>query len=316
MNKATKILIYERSDAEQYAELLRNAGYTSVCTAATPEEAEKNIADTEILIQWRFPFHLLERPEAKSLKWIQSLGAGVDDMMRSTSIHEDVMITRIVDQFGTPMSEYVFAQLLYVYQDIARSQASQQKKKWEPFLTELLHGKTIGVAGLGSIGKEVVRKARAFDMKVYGLSYSGKKAELVDRHFGPDEWIPFVRELDILVLILPHTEQTHEIVNRDVLLAMKPSACLVNIGRGHLIAEDELIDVLGTGHLRAAILDVFQKEPLSEESPLWELPNVYITPHMSGPSTEDRLGQYLLENLNRFQNGETLKGVVNQKAGY
>jgi phosphoglycerate dehydrogenase-like enzyme len=97
---------------------------------------------------------------------------------------------------------------------------------------------------------------------------------------------------------------------------MKPSACLVNIGRGHLVAEDELIDVLRAGHLRSAILDVFQQEPLPANSPLWELPNVYITPHMSGPSTKERLGQYLFENLTRYQNGETLKGVVNRTAGY
>jgi glyoxylate/hydroxypyruvate reductase A len=179
-----------------------------------------------------------------------------------------------------------------------------------------LQGKTIGVAGLGSIGKEVIRKARAFDMTVHGLSYSGKAAHLVDRHFGPDEWIPFVKGLDILVLILPLTEQTRHVVNREVLQAMKPDACLVNIGRGHLIAEDELIEVLESGHLRAAILDVFQEEPLPKTNPLWELPNVYITPHMSGPSTQERIGKYILENLNRYHRGEPLLGLVNRQAGY
>lgn len=316
MNKASKVLIYSPSEAELYAELIRKDGYTSVYSASTPEEAEERLQDTEILMQWKFPLHLLEKPAGKSVKWIQSLGAGVDDLMRSTSIPEGITISRVVDQFGGPMSEYVFAQLLYVYQDIARSQAAQKKKSWEPFLTELLHGKIIGIAGLGSIGKEAIRKARAFDMKVYGLSYSGKEAHLVDRHYGPEEWIDFVKDLDILLLILPLTEQTRHIVNRDVLMAMKSTACLVNIGRGHLIAEDELVDVMRTGHLRAAILDVFQQEPLPVTSPLWELPNVYITPHMSGPSTKERLGQYLLTNLTRYQNGEALLGVVNRKAGY
>lgn len=316
MNKAAKILIYTPSDASTYADMLNEKGYTNVHAATTPEEAEANLPGTEILMQWKFPLHLLERPEASSVKWIQSLGAGVDDLMRSTSIHEDIMITRIVDQFGGPMSEYVFAQLLYVYQDIARSQAAQKERSWQPFLTQLLQGQTIGIAGLGSIGKEAIRKARAFDMKVYGLSYSGKEAHLVDRHFGPNEWHDFVKDLDVLVLILPLTEQTRHAVNRDVLLAMKPSACLVNIGRGSLIAEEELIDVLRSGHLRAAILDVFEKEPLPADNPLWTLPQAYITPHMSGPSTKERLGQYLLANLERYEKGEPLTGVVNRKAGY
>lgn len=316
MNKAAKILIYTPSEAELYADLIRKEGYTSVYSASTQEEAEELLQDTEILMQWKFPLHLLEKPEGKSVRWIQSLGAGVDDLMRSNSIPADIVISRVVDQFGPPMSEYVFAQLLYVYQDIARSQTAQKNKRWEPFLTELLQGKTIGIAGLGSIGKEAIRKARAFDMRVFGLSYTGRESHLVDRHYGPQQWMEFVRDLDILLLILPLTEQTRHVVNRDVLMAMKPGACLVNIGRGHLIAEDELIDVLRNGHLRAAILDVFQQEPLPMQSPLWELPNVYLTPHMSGPSTTERLGQYLLENLTRYQKGEALLGLVNRRAGY
>lgn len=316
MTQDMNILVYTPNEPETYAELIRKAGYTSVHAASTPEEAKEKLKETEVIIAWQFPLHLLGRPEARSVKWIQSLGAGVDDLVRSPSIHEQVVITRIVDQFGVPMSEYVFAQLLHLYQDVERSRAAQQEKRWEPFVTELLHGKTIGIAGLGSIGKEIIKKARAFDMAIHGLSFSGKEAHLVDRHFGPDQWLDFVKELDILVLILPLTEQTCHVVNREVLLAMKPSACLVNIGRGHLIAEEELIYVLRSGHLRAAILDVFQQEPLPESSPLWQLPNVYVTPHMSGPSTQERIGQYILDNLARYGRGEALHGIVNRKAGY
>lgn len=316
MSYSTKILVYTPSEPETYAAMIRQAGYAAVDSASTPEEAEKKLSGTEVIISWKFPLHLLERPEAKDVRWIQSLGAGVDDLASSPSIGEQVVISRIVDQFGPPMSEYVFAHLLYTYQDLARSRSSQQEKQWQPFVTEILHGKTIGIAGIGSIGKEIVKKARAFDMTVYGLSYSGKDAQLVDRHFGPGQWLEFVRELDVLVLILPLTDQTRHVVNRDVLLAMKPSATLVNIGRGHLIAEDELIEVLQAGHLRSAILDVFQQEPLPADSPLWQLPNVYVTPHMSGPSTQERIGQYLLDNLARYGRGEALQGVVDRGAGY
>ena len=312
----TNILVYTPDSPETYAELIQKAGYTSVRCASTPEEVKTKLEGTEVIIAWKFPLSLLERPEANRVKWIQSLGAGVDDLVGSSSIGEQVVITRIVDQFGPSMSEYVFGQLLHVYQDVARTRAAQREKRWEPFVTDLLQGKTMGIAGLGSIGREVVKKARAFDMRIHGLSYSGRAAHLVDRHFGPNEWIPFVKELDILVLILPLTEQTRHVVNREVLQSMKPDACLVNIGRGHLIAEDELIEVLQSGHLRVAILDVFQQEPLPKSNPLWELPNVSITPHMSGPSTQERIGQYILDNLTRFHRGEPLLGVVNRRSGY
>ena len=316
MGYETKILVYTPNEPETYAEMIREAGYTSVQSASTVEEAEAKLKETEVIISWKFPLHLLERPEAKDVKWIQSLGAGVDDLVRSSFIGEEIVITRIVDQFGPAMSEYVFAHLLYTYQDMARSRAAQQEKQWTPFVTDLLQGKTIGIAGIGSIGKEIVKRARAFDMTVHGLSYTGKDAHLVDRHYTPDQWLAFVKDLDVLVLILPLTEQTRHVVNRDVLLAMKPSATLVNIGRGHLIAEEELVEVLQSGHLRAAILDVFQHEPLPEQSPLWRLPNVYVTPHMSGPSTHERIGEYILDNLARFGRGEALQGVVNRQAGY
>jgi glyoxylate/hydroxypyruvate reductase A len=244
------------------------------------------------------------------------MGAGVDDLVRSPYIHEHVQLTRIVDQFSVPMGEYVFAHLLFEYQNLNRTEKAQSEKKWSPFEPELLAGKTIGIAGLGSIGTEMIRKARAFDMVVHGLSYTGKHAQLVDRHYGPKEWKEFVQELDILVLVLPLTDETSQVVDRELLLSMKPSACLVNVGRGRLIVENELIEVLRSGHLRAAILDVFEKEPLSEESPLWQLPNVRVTPHLSGINTEERICSYFLENLKRYLKNDELRGKVNRKAGY
>lgn len=309
-----KIVVYSPNQAKDYENMIRKQGYTNVFSASSPAEAKEIMADTEILLCWKFPLHLLS--ETDSIKWIQSLGAGVDDLVSSPHVSKQSQLTRIVDQFGVPIAEYVFSYFLHFNQRITAIQSAQKEKKWAPFEPELLSGKTIGIAGLGSIGGEMIRKARAFDMKIHGLSVSGKQAQFVDKHFHPDEWREFVKELDYLVLVLPFTENTYHVVNRDILLAMKPSAYLVNVGRGQVVAEDDLIDVLKSGHLRGAVLDVFEHEPLSEESPLWEMPNVYVTPHLSGISTPSRVGHFFLENLKRYINEEELAGIVDRKSGY
>ena len=270
MKNEPTILIYSPNDADIYARLLQKKGYTKVSWASTPEEAKKRLPDTEVLVCWNFPLYLLSSPEASKLNWIQSLGAGIDDLMKSKHIPEQVMVTRVVDQFGIPISEYVFAYLLYVNKNISKAEAQQQEKKWTPFITETLAGKTIGVAGLGSIGKEIVKKARAFNMLVYGLSFSGAQSNLVDRHFRADQWLSFVKELDYLVLTLPLTEETLDVVNRELLLAMKSNATIVNVGRGKCIAEKDLIDVLNcrtfTGCCTGCFLPraTFEGEPIVE----------------------------------------------------
>jgi glyoxylate/hydroxypyruvate reductase A len=314
-NNQPKIVVYSPDQAENYADMIRREGYANVFSASNPAEAKETIEDTDILLCWKFPLHLLE--DTSSIKWIQSLGAGVDDIVNSPHVPEQILISRIVDQFGVPIAEYVFSYLLHVNQRIAEVRAAQKEKTWKPFEPELLSGKTIGIAGLGSIGAEIVRKARAFDMTVCGLSGSGKHAHLVDKHYFADEWHEFVKELDYLVLVLPFTENTRHLVNRDVFSAMKKrSAYLINVGRGQVVVEDDLVDVLQSGHLQGAILDVFEQEPLPKESPLWELPNVYVTPHLSGISTPERVGDFFLENLKRYMTGKALKGIVDRKAGY
>lgn len=313
---APKILIYRPDDAQMYADLLRESGYTNVFIAETPEQAIACLPETEIIFCWRFPGKLLQIPQASSVKWVQSMGAGVDDLVAPGVIPDDVQLTRVVDQFGSSISEYVFAYLLYISQQMPRQREAQATKKWDPFVPQFLAGKTMGVAGLGSIGMEIVKRAKAFGMNVHGLSQSGRNAHQVNKHFSSQEWVHFVRELDYLVLTLPSTPETYHAVNRSVLQAMKSEASLVNVGRGSLINEFDLIGVLQEGHLKSVVLDVFEQEPLSAESPLWSLPNVYVTPHLSGPSIPSEVTQLFVQNLALYKEGKPLIGVVDRKQGY
>lgn len=238
-----------------------NMVFSNVVGASTPEEAERLLENTEIILGWKFPIYLLSSPSASSLKWFQSTGAGINDLTSDKTFSKDFILTRIVNQFGSYISEYVFSYLLYIAKDMPRMRKSQSEQRWDSFISDSIAGKTIGIAGLGSIGEEIVRKAKAFDMKVYGLSYSGKKSNIVDQHFYPDKWKEFVKNLDYLVLTLPLTDETQYIINKELLRIMKPEACLFNVGRGALINEKDLITIMKSGHLQAAVLDVFEKEP-------------------------------------------------------
>ncbi|SFL99045.1 glyoxylate/hydroxypyruvate reductase A [Paenibacillus sp. 1_12] len=316
MNKAAPTILIYHNEAEKYAEVVKAQGYTSVRTAKTPEEASLLLPGTDVLMCWNFPSYLLSQPEATSVQWIQSTGAGIDNLISDPTVPEHIVITRVVDQFGGMISEYVFAYLLFHCKDMQRLLTARASHQWDYFRPGSLEGKVIGVAGLGSIGSEIVRKARAFDMTVYGLSYSGKQADLVDQHYSASEWKAFVSELDYLVLTLPLTSETRHVVNRDVLLSMKSNACLVNVGRGQLIVERDLIEIWNEERERSAVLDVFEQEPLDKENPLWSLPNVQITPHLSGPSKFEDVSRFFLDNLQQFAQGSPLQGVVNRKRGY
>lgn len=312
------ILVFNPDHAvvEAYAEFIHHFGFTSLKAASTVEEAIKLLPGTEIILGWKFPLELLHQPLASSVRWFQSIGAGVDDLVAANFIPQDITLTRIVNQFGTYISEYVFMFLLYIAKDGSRMRQSKDERHWDPFIPESLAGKTIGVAGLGSIGSEIVRKARAFDMTVHGLSRSGINNLLVDHHFISDDWNEFVKELDYLILTLPLTDDTRHVVNKDLLLAMKPNACLINVGRGALINEDDLIEIMQLGHLQKAVLDVFEHEPLPKEHAFWSLPNVYVTSHVSGPSTIKGVTHFFVENLKRYVEGQPLNGMVDRVKGY
>ena len=310
------ILVYSPEQAEAYATCIRDFGFTSVHVATTPEEAERYLPHTEVILGWNFPTHLLNKPIASSVRWFQSTGAGVNELIKDTTIPKNITITRIVDQFGGYISEYVFSFILYIVKDMQRMRQAKLEHRWDPFISESLAGKTIGVAGLGSIGAEIVRKARAFDMNVHGLSFSGKCARLVNHHFYSDEWGNFVKDLDYLVLTLPLTKATYHVINQDILREMKPKSCLVNVGRGALVDEGDLLSVMESGHLQAAILDVFETEPLPKDHVFFSTPNVYVTSHLSGPSTTDGVSRFFIENMKRFLKDQPLLGLVNRKRGY
>lgn len=309
------LLVHGPHGVDTYADRVQTAlPGVRVVRSATYEDAGRFIRDADVLLCWRFPVELFG--DAARLRWVQSLGAGVEDLMAATALPPSVRVTRVVDQFGPMIAEYVMAELLARVRGLDRARTLQTGHRWEPYPIGTLAQQTMGVAGLGSIGHEIIRKARAFDMKVLGLSRTAKHADLVDRHFGPDGWTRFAAGCDVMVLTLPLTPATRSVVDRTVLSAMRDHGVVVNVGRGALIREADLVGVLREGHLSGAILDVFETEPLRPSSPLWDLPGVIVTPHIAGPSRSGQVVELFLENWRRFESGDVLLGEVDRARGY
>ena len=306
------ILVYHERQAQRYAQAVANLGFGRVVHASDEQSAKGWLDQVEVLFAWKFPVHLYT--QAPRLRWVQWMGAGVEDV--AGVLPESVKLTRIVGQFGNVMAEYVFTWLLHEYQGVDRFLLAKANHEWRPHRLESLAGKTLGVAGLGSIGKELVRLGKAFGMKVVGLSRTGANQNLVEQHFYPLQWLEFARQVDVLVVILPHTVETEKIVNESVLSVMPASSILVNIGRGKTIDEQALIKRLQAHALRAAILDVFFEEPLAPNHPFWDMPNVYLTPHNSGPSLIQDVSQFFYDNYLRYVNSQPLLGEVSRDRGY
>lgn len=288
----------------------------TIYTASTPEEAEPVLDRVEIIAGWGCPPGLLSK--ASRLRWFHKLAAGVDDLVLSGALPPGVVLTRTDGRvFARRMAEYVIAYILAFCQDIRRILAQQARHEWKPFLTSTAAGRTLGVAGVGDIGAEVARLAAALGMRVVGWRRSPGPVEGVERMYAGREQLPaFLAEADFVVLVLPLTPETRGLIDAQAFAAMKPGAYLINIGRGALIDEQALLAALRSGRLAGAALDVFEQEPLPPDHPLWSMENVYVTPHMSGPSVPQEVCQPFLENLDRYLRGEALHKQVVLDRGY
>jgi D-2-hydroxyacid dehydrogenase (NADP+) len=246
------------------------------------EDVGPLIANTDVLLTFS-PFmadHVAR--DAVQLKWIQVLGSGVDGIVNLASLREDVMITNGRGVQATPVSECAMALMLSLSRDVSRLSANQAEKRWERWPAQVMHGRTLGILGVGQIAEQLAAKAKAFGMHVVGISSSQRAVPGFDRMYARAELAHAVRDLDYLVLLTPYSAQTHHIVNADVFANMKASAFLVNVARGGVLDETALIAALHAGQIRGAALDVFSQEPLPATSELWSLPNVLISPHLAG----------------------------------
>ncbi|WP_417433165.1 2-hydroxyacid dehydrogenase [Hoeflea sp.] len=276
--------------------------------------------DIDYAIVWKQPAGLLSK--LPNLKAIFSLGAGVDHVFADTSL-PDVPIVRVVSpDLTTRMSEYVVWQVLDHHRLGPRYRAQQANRVWEEDKNQKAAGViTVGIMGLGELGRDAAAKLRVMGFNVTGWSRTAKQVEGVTCHAGKDGLDPFLASADIFVVLLPLTPETREILNRDLFLRMKKrgslgAPVLINAGRGGLQNEADILAALDEGLLSAVSLDVFQQEPLDPASPFWTHPKVTLTPHAAAASMPTSLIEPMARQMDAFERGEPLVNLVDRKAGY
>lgn len=285
----------------------------TVLTASTEDEVREHLPSAEILFAWDFPLHLIDC--ATSLRWFQVMGAGIEKLA-GAPIPDGVTVTNVRGVFGGAMSEYVLAWTLAHLWSARRIFEQQARHEWEPFRPGRLAGLTLGVIGLGSIGQEIARACAGLGMRVVGLKRDAAPVPHVERVYGVAEIESFLPECDVLVSVVPHTAETTGLLSRERLQLLKPTALYINIGRGNIVAPVDIIHALREGWLAAATLDVFPEEPLPANHPLWDAPNLTITPHISGVNRPDDVTDIFLTNLAHYLAGEELVNVVDVRRGY
>ncbi len=253
-----------------------------------------------------------------NLRWVHTISAGVDHLLFPELRDSDAILTNASGVFNVPIAETVMAYILAVVKRLPEFWTLQREHRWEKLPLRELRGLTVGIIGLGDIGTEVARLCRAFGMRVLGLRRRPAPSDVADEVLPPERLHDLLARSDFVVIAVPLTAQTRGMIGRAELAAMKPDAWLINISRGAIVDEEALVEALQAGRIGGACLDVFAQEPLPPESPLWDLPNVIITPHnsWSSPHIEEREIDLFLENLRRYVAGEPLLNVVDKQAGY
>jgi phosphoglycerate dehydrogenase-like enzyme len=290
---------------------------------------------TEILYTFHVPQEVLAL--APGLRWVQLHSAGADHILEHPLMDSEVAITTVSGIHATPIAEYVFASMLAHRWRVAfwthcQREAEWPSGRWKLFARPELRGSTLGILGYGSIGREVGRLAQAFGMRVLALRRTEERAKagyaeghtgdptgsIPERFYPPSALHQLLAECDYVVIALPLTAETTHFIGTAELQAMKPTAYLVNIARGAIVDEVALIEALRQGWIAGAGLDVFEEEPLPTDSPLWDLENVLISPHVAGftPHYDRRAAALFADNLRRHLAGEPLLNMVNKTRGY
>ena len=285
---------------------------------------DAELPDTDIAVTWTIkPEQVLA---ARKLRWIHSPAAAVHTLIIPEIIHSDITITNGRDVHGPVVAEHVIALIFALAKKIPEAVRLQQKREWGqqrmwdelPRVREVA-GATVGLIGLGSIGRAVAKSAKALGMRVIAArEHPEKGSEGADVVFGAAQTDEVFRAADYVVLAAPITQNMTAIANARRLALMKPDACLINVGRGPLVDHAALATALREKKIGGAVLDVFDKEPLASDSPLWDLPNLLITPHTAGLTVKVWERHYAMysENLRRYLEGKSLLAVVDKQKGY
>jgi len=319
MPDPTRVLLWTDTpaaylDAIAAANLTGRVAVEAVSRTETPTQAQR--ADTEALLAWGAPAGLL--PQMPKLRWAQALTAGVEGWLALPDLPPNLTVTCARGTHRESMAENILGALFHLTKPYAAIVEDQKSSKWVRRTCTPLAGATLGILGLGAIGQQVAGIASKIGMRVIGTKRRTETLPDVAEVLPTERTDEVLAQSDYVLLLLPATPDTENFMNAQSLAKMKPTAWLLNFGRGHLIKDDDLIAAVKNKTIAGAVLDVFRQEPLPAEHPFWKTDGILVLPHIGGPHPQrDRfVAKLFVDNLGRFLDGAPLKEVVDRTAGY
>jgi phosphoglycerate dehydrogenase-like enzyme len=316
---APLVILWHDNDGP-YREAISDAGLAGevqvIAVKGANEPPAEHWARCEALLAFRAKLGML--PKAEKLRWIQSLTAGVEGWLALPDLPKQVTLTCARGTHRVQMPENILGALFHITKPYAAIVEDQKSSRWTRRVSDTLAGKTLGILGLGAIGAELARKAAALEMRVIGTKRAPGPMPHVERVYRPDETSEVLAQSDYVLLLLPVTPETRGYMNSARLAKMKPTAHLLNFGRGELIVDADLVDAVRRKVIAGAILDVFAVEPLPVEHPFWTTPGITVLPHIGGlhPTRDSVVAELFVENLKRFLAGQPLLHAVDRARGY
>ena len=306
------LVVCPGKDPENWVNALKNQ-HPGMNIYVYPEEHDPE--EVEFAITWNHPRGLFKN--YPNLKVVASMGAGVDHILSDEALPEGIRVTKIIDETLTEdMGDFVLSQVMNHLRGLHHYVKAQSKKEWEKFQYKRPQNTKVGIMGLGVLGNAVADKLHKNFFQVYGWSRTEKNCDNVTSFHGKDQLEEFLENSEILICLLPLTEDTRNILNADLFDMLPEGAYIINVARGEHLVEHDLMEMINNGHLSGASLDVFREEPLPEEHPFWEHPSINITPHVASLTKPESVVAQIAENYDRMKEDEPLKNKVEMEKGY
>ncbi|HEX3744991.1 MAG TPA: D-2-hydroxyacid dehydrogenase [Bryobacteraceae bacterium] len=297
---------------------------TGIAVGNAPEAFERAAPEASVIFNWSGSGALLREVlgMCPQVRWVHCRAAGLDDLLSAEVVSHSAILTNGTGVFSPPLGEFVLGAVIYFAKDFRRLIRNQMAGVWEPFDVTEIAGQTAGIVGYGDIGRAAAERLKAMGLNILALRRSvpaaGAHDPLVSRYFTPDALGEILPQCDYVVIAAPLTPETRGMLGAREFAAMKPTAVVINVGRGAIVDEAAMIDALTGKRILGAALDVFATEPLPAGHPFYKLENVLLSPHSTDHTRDwlERAMQFFLEQFARFAEGETLRNVVDKKRGY
>lgn len=307
-------------DSKVFREGLEKAGiaghYEIADVAPGTKPSTDQLQRADVLLAFAAPPGFLA--EMPKLKWVQAMTVGVDQWLARKDLSEKLLLTAARGTHRVQMPENILGALFHITKKFHQIELAQKDAKWARSMSTPIAGKTLGILGLGSVGQELANKAAALEMRVIGTKRTGTQVANVEKVYPPGEVDDVLGLSDFVVLLLPVTPKTENMIDGPRIAKMKKDAWLLNFARGALIVDDDLIAAVKAKTIAGAILDVFRTEPLPSEHAFWRTPGISVLPHIGGlhPTRDRMVSELFTENARRFATGVPLKETVDRSRGY